>query len=64
MMSPLIGVVLGGLMGLVFVVLQPWYGISLTVLFVVLTLALLTGGFHLDGLADTCGGIFLTCRCE
>lgn len=57
-MFPLIGVVLGGLTGLVFMALQPRCGVPLAALFAVLTLALLTGGFHLDGLADTCDGIF------
>ena len=33
-------------------------GVPLAALFGVLALALLTGGFHLDGLADTCDGIF------
>ncbi|PCR01823.1 hypothetical protein CQA48_26055, partial [Klebsiella pneumoniae] len=36
---------------------QPWCGVPLAALFGVLALALLTGGFHLDGLADTCDGI-------
>lgn len=63
-MFPLIGVVLGGLSGLVFIVLQPWCGIPLAALFSVLALALLTGGFHLDGLADTCDGIFSARRRE
>ena len=55
---------LGGLTGLVFMALQPWCGIPLAALFAVLTLALLTGGFHLDGLADTCDGIFSARRRE
>ncbi len=63
-MFPLIGVVLGGLTGLVFMALQPWFGTPLAALFAVLTLALLTGGFHLDGLADTCDGIFSARRRE
>ena len=63
-MFPLIGVVLGGLTGLVFMALQPWCGIPLAALFAVLTLSLLTGGFHLDGLADTCDGIFSARRRE
>lgn len=63
-MFPLIGVVLGGLTGLVFMALQPWGGTPLAALFAVLTLALLTGGFHLDGLADTCDGIFSARRRE
>lgn len=63
-MFPLIGVVLGGLTGLVFMVLQAWCGIPLAALFSVLALALLTGGFHLDGLADTCDGVFSARRRE
>ena len=63
-MFPLVGVVLGGLTGLVFMALHPWCGIPLAALFAVLTLALLTGGFHLDGLADTCDGIFSARRRE
>lgn len=63
-MFPLIGVVLGGLTGLVFMALQTWCGIPLAALFSVLTLALLTGGFHLDGLADTCDGVFSARRRE
>lgn len=58
-MFPLIGVVLGGLTGLVFMALQARCGVPTAALFAVLALALLTGGFHLDGLADTCDGIFL-----
>lgn len=63
-MFPLIGVVLGGLTGLVFMALQAWCGVPLAALFAVLALALLTGGFHLDGLADTCDGIFSARRRE
>ncbi|WP_318377184.1 adenosylcobinamide-GDP ribazoletransferase [Enterobacter sp.] len=55
---PLVGVVLGALSGLVFILLDGWCGIPLAALFSVLALALLTGGFHLDGLADTCDGVF------
>lgn len=55
---PFVGLLLGTLAGLVFVVLQPWCGLPLAALGYVLALALLTGGFHLDGLADTCDGVF------
>ena len=55
---PWIGLVLGALSGLVFVSLQSWLGLPLASLGAVLALALLTGGLHLDGLADTCDGIF------
>ncbi len=39
-------------------VLHAWCGVPLAALFSVLVLALMTGGFHLDGLADTCDGVF------
>lgn len=55
---PLVGLVLGALSSVVWTVLQPWCGTPLAALFTVLALALLTGGFHLDGLADTCDGVF------
>lgn len=55
---PFVGLLLGALAGLAFTVLQPWCGLPLAALAYVLALALLTGGFHLDGLADTCDGVF------
>lgn len=55
---PLIGLLLGALSGLVFMLFQAWCGAPLAALFTVLALALMTGGFHLDGLADTCDGVF------
>ncbi|WLI77606.1 adenosylcobinamide-GDP ribazoletransferase [Kosakonia sp. H02] len=61
---PLVGLLLGALSGSVLVILQPWCGVPLAALFGVLALALLTGGFHLDGLADTCDGVFSARRRE
>ncbi|MEF3089421.1 adenosylcobinamide-GDP ribazoletransferase [Raoultella scottii] len=61
---PLVGALLGLLSGAVFIALQAWCGIPLAALFAVLALALLTGGFHLDGLADTCDGVFSARRRE
>lgn len=55
---PLVGLLLGAIAGLVMLALHAWCGLPLAALFAVLALALLTGGFHLDGLADTCDGIF------
>ena len=46
---PLIGLLLGAISGLVFMALQAWFGVPLAALFSVLVLALMTGGFHLDG---------------
>ncbi|HHQ5769609.1 TPA: adenosylcobinamide-GDP ribazoletransferase [Klebsiella pneumoniae] len=48
---PLVGLLLGAIAGAVALLLQPWCGVPLAALFGVLALALLTGGFHLDGLA-------------
>ena len=49
---PLIGLLLGAISGLVFMVLQAWCGAPLAALFSVLVLVLMTG------LADTCDGVF------
>lgn len=54
---PLIGLLLGAISGLVFMVLQAWCGVPLAALFSVLVLALMTGD-STDGLADTCDGVF------
>lgn len=55
---PLIGLIVGAIGGGVFTVLAPWCGVPLAALGYVLALALVTGAFHLDGLADTCDGVF------
>lgn len=61
---PLVGVLLGALSGGVLIMLLSCCGTPLAALFGVLALALLTGGFHLDGLADTCDGVFSARRRE
>ncbi|EEQ12231.1 Cobalamin synthase [Yersinia mollaretii ATCC 43969] len=55
---PLIGLIVGVMGGAVFTLLAPWCGVPLAALGYVLALALITGAFHLDGLADTCDGVF------
>ncbi|CRY53357.1 cobalamin synthase [Yersinia intermedia] len=55
---PLIGLIVGLIGGVVFTLLAPWCGVPLAALGYVLVLALVTGAFHLDGLADTCDGVF------
>lgn len=55
---PLIGLIVGGIGGVLFALLAPWCGVPLAALGYVLALALITGAFHLDGLADTCDGVF------
>ena len=59
---PLIGLLLGAISGLVFMVLQAWCGVPLAALFSVLVLALMTGNVtiigRVKGVADTCDGVF------
>jgi adenosylcobinamide-GDP ribazoletransferase len=55
---PLIGLVVGILNALVFLSLSLIFSNSITIIFVTLFNVCLTGAFHLDGLADTCDGIY------
>ncbi|NHB93584.1 adenosylcobinamide-GDP ribazoletransferase [Photorhabdus cinerea] len=55
---PLVGLIVGMLAATIFTLLAPWCGVPLAALSYVLVLALLTGALHLDGLADTCDGVF------
>lgn len=55
---PCVGLVVGALASGVFVLIRNSMDIYLAAASYVLALALLTGAFHLDGLADTCDGIF------
>ena len=55
---PFIGLIVGGIGGVIFTLLAPWCGVPVAALGYVLALALVTGAFHLDGLADTCDGVF------
>ncbi|WP_413739330.1 adenosylcobinamide-GDP ribazoletransferase [Sodalis sp. RH14] len=55
---PVVGLVVGGCCALVFALAQPAFGTPLAALLAVLANAMVTGAFHLDGLADTCDGIF------
>lgn len=61
---PAVGLVVGGVCGLVFVLTQPLFGTPLAALLAVVANAMVTGAFHLDGLADTCDGIFSARRRE
>ncbi|ETS31196.1 adenosylcobinamide-GDP ribazoletransferase [Photorhabdus temperata] len=55
---PFVGLIVGIFAAAIFTLLAPWCGAPLAALSYVLVLALLTGALHLDGLADTCDGVF------
>ena len=55
---PLVGVVVGAFASAVFYLANQFFDSAIAAACYVLALALITGGFHLDGLADTCDGIF------
>lgn len=55
---PLLGLIVGTLASAVYALALHYWGPWLAAAYYMLALALITGGFHLDGLADTCDGIF------
>lgn len=55
---PLVGLVIGALCALVWWILYPHVGPLPAVMVVVTAHILLTGALHLDGLADSCDGLF------
>ncbi|CDG97786.1 cobalamin 5'-phosphate synthase [Xenorhabdus bovienii str. puntauvense] len=62
---PVIGLIIGGLAALISLsISQSGGGMYIGSIGYVLALALLTGGLHLDGLADTCDGLFSARRRE
>lgn len=54
---PLAGLMIGGLLWLADMLLMPLFPRHLTDALLVTLLALITGGLHLDGLADVCDGL-------
>lgn len=55
---PVVGAIIGLITALVFFISQLWWGNLIAAICTVLTSAMITGGFHLDGLADTADGVF------
>ncbi len=55
---PLVGVVVGAFAAAAFYFANQLFDSAIAAACYVLALALITGGFHLDGLADTCDAIF------
>lgn len=57
---PLVGLILGSLLTLTWWLLKPWLPDLVVGVLVVSAWALLTGGLHLDGLADCCDGLLVS----
>ena len=55
---PVLGLIVGILASAVYALTLHYWGPWLAAACYMLALAVITGGFHLDGLADTCDGIF------
>lgn len=55
---PVAGAVIGGVLIATDVVLSPILPVAVVDFILIAILALLTGGLHLDGLADTCDGLY------
>lgn len=55
---PLVGFIIGGILVAVNLVLLLLFSRSVADFVLILVLALVTGGLHLDGLADTCDGLY------
>jgi len=53
-----VGLVIGGLLALLYIVMSPFVGTLLLAVILVLAEVLLTGGLHLDGLSDTFDGLY------
>jgi len=61
---PLVGLVMGLLTALVWWTVMPHVGALVAAIAVVIAHIMLTGGLHLDGLADSCDGLFSVCSRE
>lgn len=55
---PFVGVTIGCICAFVFLIAQLWWGNLIAAVCAVIASAMVTGAFHLDGLADTADGIF------
>ena len=56
--APVVGLLLGFLIYLVYKVLSPFFSVNIISAFLIIVYILLTGGLHLDGLGDTFDGLY------
>ncbi len=54
---PLVGLVLAGGAAVIFKILTPFFPLAVNILLVLVFLAIITGGLHLDGFMDTLDGL-------
>ena len=56
--APIVGVLLGAVLAGMHILLTPIFSKNITAALIVVLYIFLTGGLHIDGLGDTCDGIF------
>ena len=56
----IVGLVIGVIQFVVYSFLIKFFSLDIAVIFIIIIDILITGGFHIDGLGDTCDGFFAT----
>ncbi|MCR1934828.1 adenosylcobinamide-GDP ribazoletransferase [Clostridium tepidum] len=55
---PVVAFIIGGMEFLIYLILKDFLPINVIIVLLILFTAMITGGIHMDGLADTCDGFF------